>query len=127
MIRTSASRARKNRQGWTVEISDEVGSDYSRSHSSKSLNVYFIEPEDCSVCEKLRNEWELLAANPGTYWLTENNCAYQAYKTLRTAGAIPRDDSGPSFTPSGVEAHLRNSVFGSASTGTEISGPTEIR
>lgn len=74
-----------------ASVRDGIGAQYEHSHAEKSLEVWDIGPVDCAVCDALRNEWELLAADPGEYYLTENNCATQAYTTLATAGAIKED------------------------------------
>jgi hypothetical protein len=127
VIRSSGSRASQNRDGQTSSIADEIGSDYSKSHSGKSLNVYFIEPDDCAVCEELRREWEDLAANPGEYTLLGNNCATQAYDTLVAAGAVPIDFEGGPSTPTGIEDHLTDFQGAAAASGVTISDATEIR
>lgn len=106
-------RHRSNRVGvttgqqrLTTGVDDGIGAAYEISHAEKALEVWEIGPVDCTVCEALRNEWELLAASPGTYWLTENNCATQAYQTLFTAGAIPRGDMR-TITPTAMSERLR--------------------
>ncbi|GJM38343.1 MAG: hypothetical protein DHS20C19_17100 [Acidimicrobiales bacterium] len=89
----------------TTGVDDGIGAAYEVSHAEKALEVWEIGPVDCSVCEALRNEWELLAARPGTYWLTENNCATQAFKTLTTAGAI-YEDPVRTITPGQMSGRL---------------------
>jgi len=127
VIRTSGARPTRNEgRGLTTGIVDEIGSDYGTSHSGKKIKVYWIEPEDCSVCERVRAYWENLAANPGTYYLLGENCATQGWKSLTDSGAFPptlRPSDGPG-TPGGIEARLRMDHEGGGGHVTDVA---EIR
>lgn len=103
-----------------------IGKDYSALYPGRDLSVYWFEVEDCRKCDALRNEWEILHARPGTYWLTDNNCATQADKTLAVAGIVAQEPmTAP--TPSGVARRLDRIGSGMLGEGVTAHPKQEIR
>ncbi|HEX9888891.1 MAG TPA: hypothetical protein VGA69_05405 [Nitriliruptorales bacterium] len=94
----------------TSEIRDEIGDEFEIYHGSSPLRVYWITPEDCEACMKVRRFWEDLAANPGNYYLLNNNCALNARSSLK-AGGLWGHDSGPTVRPGQIETLLDMQQF----------------
>jgi hypothetical protein len=127
-VKRAGIKAGQNPGGWTDELIDKVGQDYDQSHTGKKLEVYRIEPAECSTCISLRNVWERLAANPGTYGLLSNNCATNAFGALTASGALPPlPGFGTPFAPSQLGLRLRAMAALPSFGGTSISGPEHIR
>src|SRR5205814_6393005 len=69
----------------SFEGRDTIGPDYSDYYCKNGKKVWALNLT-CDQCQKIRQYWEDLTRDPGTYILASSNCATHAIDSLEAAG-----------------------------------------
>ena len=70
----------------SADTADGIGTDLSNYYPEVEKRCWVLDDVPCAACDQLRQYWNNLAANPGTYYLLANNCTTQVQDSLKSAG-----------------------------------------